>query len=556
MKFKNQLFFTLSLVCILFVLAAFITYNVLSINTHNITQLLLWYYFVTISIIAALLAAISFISFKYILIFPDKNNLHTITYIRSAKLSDDNIKIERRNYSSQPIPGVKTIPPDKAANVKIEHYDTLTSLPNRVFFNEVLSKALLQAKRHNKYLAILFIDFDHFKAVNKHYSEHYGDFVLKEMAQRFMDNLRAGDIIARLGGDEFIVLLNDIEDPRHAGIVADKLLQACQQSINLQGQTITLKASIGVSIYPNDGESLEDLQKNADIALYKAKRSGGSAYQYYRTEMDIAVHEHIRFENALQQALQKKQFILFFQPQLNLESGNIEIVEALIRWDHPTLGLLNPERFIPLAEESGLILPIGEWAIREACRITKSWHNAGFDPITVAVNISPKQFREPNLENIIANCLTEFDLAPQFLEVEVTETAVMDNVDIAIDKMKKIHEMGVKVAIDDFGTGYTSINYLRKFPVSVLKIDQTFIKGIPKNQNDVAITSAVISLGHNLGLDVVAEGVESLQQIQYLAENNCDLIQGYFISRPLPASKIILQFNKSVTLDTLIHEDK
>lgn len=429
--------------------------------------------------------------------------------------------------------------------VRLAHYDNLTSLPNRVFFNEILNKAISHAKRHQKSLAILFIDLDKFKNINDALGHPMGDLVLKEMGTRFSRLLRAGDILARLGGDEFIILLNDIGDPKYAGPVAEKLITTCAEPLKIETHEFFMKASIGISVYPQDGNSLEDLQKNADMAMYKAKRAGGGIYQYYSPDMDIAAHEHIKLEASLRKAIENKEFALYFQPQLSLKEGAIRRVEALIRWEHPEHGLISPMKFIPLAEETGLIMPIGEWALHEACRINKKWQNAGYDPVSVAVNISPKQFRHQDVAQIVADALKKHDLAPKYLEVEITETAVMDNAEETIEKLNRIHDMGVNISVDDFGTGYTSINYLRKFPVSVLKIDQTFIKGLPNSQNDAAITTAVIALGHNLGLEVVAEGVETPEQMQYLTEHNCDLIQGYFISRPLPESKIVLQFSKS-----------
>lgn len=291
---------------------------------------------------------------------------------------------------------------------------------------------------------------------------------------------------------------------------------------------------------------MEALQKNADMAMYKSKHAGGGISTFYSAEMDTAANEHIKMEAALRRAIQNNEFVLYFQPQLSLSDGKIKRVEALIRWISPEVGMINPGTFIPLAEETGLIMPIGEWALHEACRLNRKWQDAGYDPIAIAVNISPKQFRHQDVAQIVRDALTANRIDPQYLEVEITETAVMDNVDDAIAKLKSIRAMGVHISVDDFGTGYTSINYLRQYPVSVLKIDQTFIKGLPDNQNDTAITSAVIALGHNLGLQVVAEGVETAEQLQYLFEHNCDLIQGYFLSRPLPEDKIIQEFTRVV----------
>jgi diguanylate cyclase (GGDEF)-like protein len=428
--------------------------------------------------------------------------------------------------------------------VRLAHYDNLTSLPNRVFFNEMLNKALNHARRHQKTLALLFIDLDRFKNINDALGHPIGDLVLKEIATRFSTVLRAGDVLARLGGDEFILLLGDIDDPKFASPVAEKLLQLCAQPIKVGTYEFFLTTSIGICIFPGDGDSLEDLLKNADMAMYKAKRSGGGVFQYYTQEMDLAAHEHIKLEASLRKAIKNNEFVLYYQPKLNLSDGSMMGVEALIRWESPELGMVSPAKFIPLAEETGLIMQIGEWALREACRANKSWQKQGFKPISTAVNLSPKQFRHQDIAHLVKTILSETELDPDFLELEITETAVMDNVDAAINRLNDIQKMGVKITIDDFGTGYTSISYLKQFPVSVLKIDQSFIKGIPDNSNDLAITIAVIALAHSLNMKVVAEGVETPEQLQFLADHDCDMVQGYYLSRPLPEAKILLQLTK------------
>jgi diguanylate cyclase (GGDEF)-like protein len=442
--------------------------------------------------------------------------------------------------------------------VRLAHYDNLTSLPNRVFFNEILNKAIKHAKRNEKTIAVMFVDLDRFKNINDALGHHIGDKVLKEMATRFSSLIRAGDILARLGGDEFIILLNDIGNSKFVTPIAEKVIEAAAKPVKIEGHEFFISASIGVSIYPGDGDSLEDLQKNADMAMYKAKKAGGSTVVFYEPAMDTAA-EHMKMEAALRRAIQNNEFVLYFQPQMTLQDGKIKHCEALIRWEDPELGMISPGQFIPLAEETGLIMQIGEWALHEACRLNKKWQEQGYDPISVAVNISPKQFRHQDVAQIVEDALKESDLDPQYLEVEITETAVMDNVDDAIAKLQSIKDMGVHISVDDFGTGYTSINYLRQYPVSVLKIDQTFIKGLPNDPNDEAITSAVISLGHNLGLNVVAEGVETVEQLKYLADHGCDLIQGYFLSRPLPEGKFLQQLTKEgetadSILDTTLHK--
>lgn len=428
--------------------------------------------------------------------------------------------------------------------VRLAHYDSLTSLPNRVFFNEILNKAINHAARNKKSLAVLFIDLDRFKTINDALGHPTGDLVLKEIASRFSTVLRAGDIIARLGGDEFIILLNDIADPKYVSPVAEKLLQVCVQPVKISQHEFFITASIGICVYPNDGLSLEDLQKNADMAMYKAKRAGGGVFQYYTEEMHVAAHEHMQLETALRKAITNNEFVLHYQPLLNLKDGVLIGVEALIRWNSPEFGFVSPAKFIPLAEETGLIMQIGEWVLREACRANRSWQDQGYNPIMVAVNFSARQFRHQDITQLVSDVLKDTGLEAKYLELEITETAVMDNVESAISRLNDIKQMGVEISVDDFGTGYTSISYLKRFPINVLKIDQGFIKGIPNNQNDMSITTAIIALAHSLGIKVIAEGVETTEQLQFLADHDCDIVQGYYLSRPLPEAKVILQFTK------------
>lgn len=429
--------------------------------------------------------------------------------------------------------------------VKLAHYDNLTTLPNRIFFNEIFSKALSHATRNKKALAVLFIDIDRFKNINDALGHETGDQVLKEIAMRLSGILRPGDVLARLGGDEFILLLNDIDQAKFASAVAEELLHACMKPVVVSGHEFYLTASVGISVFPRDGTSLEDLQRNADMAMYKAKRSGGGLFQYFNHSMNMEASENIQLEAGLRRAISNNEFVLFFQPKLNLATGVLIGVEALIRWNNPSFGLISPAKFIPLAEETGLILQMGEWALLEACKTNKRWQDQGYSPISISVNISPKQFRLQDMSQLVTSILNTTGLEAKYLELEITETTVMEDVDDAIKRLNDIQEMGVSLSIDDFGTGYSSINYLKKFPIDILKIDRTFIKGIPDDQNDVAITGAVIAMAHNLGFQVVAEGVETAEQMKFLAEHGCDIVQGYFISRPLPEKKIVLQLNRS-----------
>ncbi|HSW70161.1 MAG TPA: EAL domain-containing protein [Gammaproteobacteria bacterium] len=465
------------------------------------------------------------------------------------KLQQSNIELKREIEEHKLIKN--ELISHKEHLIKLAHYDNLTSLPNRVFFNEMLNKTLKHASRHKNMMGILFIDIDRFKNINDALGYPKGDWVLQEIANRFSTVLRASDILARLGGDEFIILLNDIGHTKFASPVAEKLLQICSEPIKIEHHEFSLTASIGISIYPNDGISLEDLQRNADIAMYNSKHAGGGVFQYFTKKMNIEAHEHIKMEAALRRAISNNEFVLYYQPKLNLKDGSIESVEALIRWESSELGLVNPSQFIPLAEETGLIMQIGEWALREACRANKAWQTEGYQPICVAVNLSPKQFYHQDIAQLVVSVLDETGLDAKYLELEITETAVMDNVESTIKKLNDIKERGVRISVDDFGTGYTSINYLKKFPVNILKIDQSFIKNIPSNQNNTAITSAVIALAHILGMKVVAEGVETAEQLLYLADNNCDIVQGYYLSRPLPEQKIVLQFQKAEHLEIL-----
>ncbi len=444
---------------------------------------------------------------------------------------------ERENNHSINQPELKK---KKVLEQTVAHKDSLTNLPNRIFFNDTLNKAISYAKRRNQFLAILIIDLDGFKKINETLGHTFGDYVLNKFGSRLTKTLRSEDLLARLNGDEFIVLLNDITKPKFASVVAEKILHACYKPI----KEFFLTASIGICIYPNDGSSLEELLNNADKALFKAKQLGGNRYQFHTHEMDVEAREFIKLENALQQSILNNELVLYYQPKLNIKKGSIVGIEALVRWAHPELGILNPTQFISIAEETGFIAQMSEWALREACKTNKYWQDEGYEHLTVSLNLSPRQFRDENIATTIANILQETGLNPQYLELEINEATVMDNIEIATERLMKIKAIGVQISIDHFGAGYTSISHLKRFPINAIKIDQNYIKGVPNNPNDSAITNAFIALAHNLGFDIVAEGVETAEQVQYLTAQNCDMIQGYFLSHPLPAQKIELQFKK------------
>ena len=429
---------------------------------------------------------------------------------------------------------------------QLERYDSLTALPNRIYFNEILNKSISFSNRHKKALAVLRVDLDAFKKIIETLGQQTADQIIKEVCARFAKTLRSEDLLARLEGDEFIVLLNDIAKPKFASAVAEKLLSACSEKIKVGTSEINITASIGICIYPNDASSLEPLIQKVDAALAKAKNAGGNCFQFYTEEMDVEAHEYIQLENALRNALEKNEFTLYYQPKFHIKEGKINGVEALIRWIHPEHGVINPAKFLPVAEDTGLIMKMGEWALREACKANKAWQDEGYEHISVAVNLSAKQFHHPEIADLISKVLNETKLNPSYLEIELTETTVMDHAGVALNILNKIKQIGVKISLDHFGTGYTSISHLKLFPISTIKIDQNFIKGVPNNPNDSAITSAVIALAHFLGFDVVAEGVETAEQVQYLGMHNCDMVQGYYLSHPVPAQKMILQFRKIV----------
>lgn len=427
---------------------------------------------------------------------------------------------------------------------KLPQYDGLTTLPNRIFFNEVLNKSINHAQRHQQILAILLIDLTLVVPLEFITDAKKYDLILQAMSKRLKQTLREEDILAKLEENEFSILLSDIGQPKFASTVADKILRALSLPLQISNEEYIFAANIGISIYPDDGKSLEELLQHADIALHNAKQAGHNVYQFYIPELDAQARRYIELGINLRKALCNNELVLYYQPKLNIKKGNIVGVETLLRWEHPEFGLIYPDQFIAVAEETGLIMQIGEYILREACRMTKFWHDSGYEHITVAVNLSPVQFHHPDICKMISQALTAADLNPQYLEIEITEKVAMNHVDESRKILNAMKALGVQLSIDHFGTGYTSISYLKEFPISTLKIDHNFIKGIPHNPNDIAIISAFISLAHNLGLEVVAEGVETTPQIEFLSTQQCDAIQGYFISYPLPAQKVAQQFTK------------
>ena len=419
----------------------------------------------------------------------------------------------------------------------LANFDVLTGLPNRIMLDEHLKFALSLAKRSNGHFAVMFDDIDHFKNINDALGHSCGDALLVTIAQRIRTVLREEDMVARMGGDEFILILPDC-DAQGAALVAQKLLQIVSEPYRIDQYDLNVTASIGIALYPDDGDDMESLSKSADTAMYRAKLEGRNGYRFFTTEMQALATRNLQLLNAMRHGLEQNQFHLNYQPQISIRDGRVIGVEALLRWSHPTLGQISPAEFIPIAEDCGLILPIGEWVLREAANQIKRWMDKGHKPIVVAVNLSAVQFRHASLPDMIGSILNEVRLPPEFLELELTEGVAMHDVFRAVAVMDKLHEQGVRMSIDDFGTGYSSLSYLKKFKVYKLKIDQSFVRDISSNLEDKAIVAAIISMSKNLGLQTIAEGVETANQLDYLCKEGCDEAQGYHISKPLTAEQM------------------
>ena len=420
-------------------------------------------------------------------------------------------------------------------------HDALTGLPNRTLLEDRLKQAILYAQRYNRLVTVVFLDLDKFKLVNDSLGHSAGDELLKTVAQRMLECVRRTDTVVRLGGDEFVIILFD-QPTNVDGItpVLHKIQEAILQPIQLSGHTLHVTCSMGLATYPADGDDTDTLLSNADAAMYRAKELGRNSYQFYTSEMKSKVQGKLAMQDGLRNALNHNEFLLLYQPQVDLQSGQIIGVEALIRWQHPSLGIVSPIQFIPQAEETGLIVSIGDWVIHTACRQNKAWQDAGHPPITMSVNISARQFIERDLIDRVRHALQETGLDPMYLELELTESLIMQDLQQAISTMKELQAMGISLSIDDFGTGYSSLAALKSFPIARLKIDQSFVRDLPDNENDKAIATAVISLGHKLNLKVIAEGVETQEQQTFLRENGCDEIQGYFFSRAVSFDEISL----------------
>ncbi len=429
----------------------------------------------------------------------------------------------------------------------LAHHDPLTELPNRLLFHDRLEQAILRAQREGTQAAVLFLDLDRFKNINDSMGHAIGDLLLQRVAERLKEAMRAEDTIARLGGDEFVLIVEALKGRKDAAAVARHILNLFNQPFCLEGQEVFIDASIGISLYPGDGEDTQTLVRNADAAMYRAKAEGRNNFQFYTAELTAVATERLTLENQLRRALERNEFELYYQPQFSLKNGGktLEGVEALIRWHQSEQGLILPTKFIPVAEETGLIVPIGEWVLHTACAQHQAWVKAGYEPLRMAVNLSARQFHSQDLAKKIARILEETGMPPSHLELELTESTIMRDTESTIKTLHELSEMGITLSIDDFGTGYSSLSYMKLFPIDRLKIDQSFVRDITSSKPEAEMIVPIIALGHSMKLRVLAEGVEFEEQLHYLREQGCDEIQGYLCSRPLPPHELIQLFRKS-----------
>jgi len=428
----------------------------------------------------------------------------------------------------------------------LAYYDILTGLPNRRLFADRLSIAISNAKRHGHKLGLMFLDLDLFKRINDTLGHSAGDTILQKVSARLNECVREGDTLARLGGDEFTIVLAELDDTMEATWVAQRIIKAMKKPIKVADQELFITFSIGISFFPEDGTDAESLVKHADTAMYRIKDLGRNGFELYSTSMSHHSLERLAMESSLHQAIKNNELFLTYQVKLDLESNKMVGVEALIRWNHPELGIIMPGEFIPLAEKSGLILEIGSWVLKEACRQNKEWQDLGLPAIKMAVNVSTHQFTRNELFDIVTEALDTSGLEAQYLELEVTESSVMKDIDMALNTLNRLHKLGITVAIDDFGTGFSSLSYLKDMPVDLLKIDQSFLQNFPNDKKNTAIVISIIGLAKQLGIRIIAEGVETEEQVAFLRQENCDQVQGFLIARPMVAANINRLFEQDL----------
>jgi len=433
------------------------------------------------------------------------------------------------------------------ANIKLKtlaHYDSLTGLPNRDLFNDRLAQAIEKAKRHNNELALLFVDLDRFKQINDSLGHSLGDKVLQTVATRLNECIRKEDSLARLGGDEFIILMDDLNKGENASLLAQKIIDSLAEPIYIDEHTFYVTASVGISLYPHDDMNMNKLLMYADTAMYKAKKEGKNNFQFYSSEMTALAVDNVMMQANLYSALENGEFVVYYQPQINAETLQHTGMEALVRWEHPGMGLITPSKFLSIAEETGFIVELDQWVMKRAMKQMVQWHRDGFTPGILALNLSLKQLHQKDFISVFKGMLIETGCNAECLELEVAEGQIMNHPEDAIAVLNKLRDMGIGLAIDDFGTGYSSLSYLKRLPIDKLKIDQTFICGLPEDEEDVEIAKAVIALAKSLKLSVIAEGVETQEQRDFLVEHGCENIQGYFYSKPLLAHEMEKMFLK------------
>ena len=415
----------------------------------------------------------------------------------------------------------------------IAHHDSVTGLPNRVLLLDRVQQALVRAARENEQVAVLFLDLDGFKAINDTVGHHFGDRFLGEVAARLQSKIREQDTVARLGGDEFAIVLEGVTSMTDVSNVSRKIISSLAKPFLLDGREMYVTGSIGVSRFPADGEDVNTLLRKADSAMYRAKQVGKNTYRFYSEVEGEEDTARVELEQELRRAVERQEFVVYYQPQVSIDTSEVVGVEALLRWEHPVHGIVEPNRFIPLLEETGLIIDVGDWVIREVCRHAKGWKTMGLPEVRIAVNLSSRQFSKRDLVGDIARALDEFDIEPRRLNIEITEGTLASKIDNTVRTLEKLNALGVTISVDDFGVGYSSLNYLKRFPIHKLKIDQSFVRDVIDDANDAAIASAIIALAHALKLDVIAEGVEQLEQLFFLSRQGCHEVQGHLISRPI-----------------------
>lgn len=412
--------------------------------------------------------------------------------------------------------------------------DVLTGLTNRQAFNDRLDRAIKYSERYNLKLAVLLLDIDRFKSVNETLGHQAGDALLKEVGARLRASIRETDVVARVGGDEFLFMLLNIQEAYNAARVAEHILGAFDKPLIINGRELFLTATIGIALYPEDGTNLWTLIRNADTAMHIGKRTSHQRYKFYAADMNNRAMKRLEMEADLRQALKRKEFVLHFQPQVNGQRDRIIATEALVRWQHPTQGMVPPNDFIPLTEETGMIIGLGEWVLHEACRRNRAWQDAGYAPIRIAVNVSPRQFEQPTFVDTVKQVLQDTRLDPRWLELELTEGAVMQDADKTIEALKELKHLGCRVSIDDFGTGYSSLGYLKRFPIDMLKVDKSFVDDVPGKPDDVAIVKAILAMAQSLSLETIAEGIETAEQSTFMHGLGCNYQQGYWFYKPMP----------------------